>query len=101
MLSDAQMLQMQNQQHICSLLQSRLERVRCSTSHSACGPCRLKMRMHGHITLHRAHCITISRPSADPILLHHFNKRQTRQNCECKAKFLRQACQCPDSEGCR
>ena len=26
-LSDAQMLQMQNQQHICSLLQSRLERV--------------------------------------------------------------------------
>ena len=57
-LSDAQMLQMQNQQHICSLLQSRLERVRCSTPHSACSPCRLKMCMHGHITLHIAHCIT-------------------------------------------
>ncbi len=57
-LSDAQTLQMQNQQHICSLLQSRLERVSCNI-HYVCIPSRLMMCMHGHITLQKAHCITV------------------------------------------
>ena len=58
MLSDAQMLQMQNQQHICSLLQLRLERVSPLDPPFCCSPCRL-MVLHGHVTLHKAHCISV------------------------------------------
>lgn len=76
MLSDAQMLQMQNQQHICSLLQSRLERVSPLDT-----PLWLQSLSPGHFTwphhtsqhslhqcivsvrpeslVHKAHCITV------------------------------------------